>query len=450
MTPGKRTPLRLFTVVALLTSAALLVQAQPRKYDTYSDIKANPDMAGGVYYNYEMVDWPCTPAPKGYKPVYINHIGRHGSRYALGEKIYEEMYAFLDKADREGKFTPEGQRFLSRYKALYPEVARRAGELTLLGQAQHRFIAAKMYRDYKPLFKGDTKAQAISTKIHRVLVSMAAFLDELEDLDAKFDYRMDYGLVYLPFLEPAYSESPEAIEFKATGQEAEKAYSEMWDKVGIDGIVSRLFSDPEWVEGNYGKRSFVSDLSVIILDTQCLDSPSDRLDGILTFDELFAVYEARNLRYYIRYALSPLGDRARCLQTYSVVEDFINKADADMASGQYDMALRFSHDTGLMPLLSFMGVDGMDVEIEDPAQVKDYWRSLSVPMACNLQLVLFENPRSKVPSDKLLVKCLLNGKEAKLPFEAFKGPFYRWSDFKTYYGKKIEDAKEYLKAYQGK
>lgn len=436
--------------LSLILLSSTPAGGQEGRFDAYSLMKAVPDMVGGVYYNYEMVDWPCTPPPKGYKPVYINHIGRHGSRYALGDQVYGKMHDFLCKADSADAFTPAGREFFARYEALYPEVAHRGGELTLLGQEQHRFIAGKMFRDYRSLFKGSTRALVVSTKVHRVLVSMAAFLDELEDLDGDFDYRMDYGLVYLPVLEPASSESPEAVAFKPTGREAEAAYAAAWDKVGVEKIVSRLFKDPSWVEANYRMRTFVSELDVIITDTQCLDSPSDRLEGILTFDELFAIYEARNLRYYFRYANSPLGDRARCLKSYSVVEDFIRRADEDMASGQWDMSLRFSHDTGLMPLLSFMGVDGMDVVVEDPDDVKDMWGSFKVPMGCNLQLVLFGNPRAKDPSDKVLVKCLLNGREATLPFGALKGPFYRWTDFKDFYAKRISEAKDYLSSYAAK
>ena len=48
---------------------------------TQEEIYSNIEKSGSVYYAYPDINESYTPAPKGYKPFYISHYGRHGSRY---------------------------------------------------------------------------------------------------------------------------------------------------------------------------------------------------------------------------------------------------------------------------------------------------------------------------------------------------------------------------------
>ena len=41
----------------------------------------NPDRAANNMHSYEFNPIVDTKAPKGFKPFYISHYGRHGSRY---------------------------------------------------------------------------------------------------------------------------------------------------------------------------------------------------------------------------------------------------------------------------------------------------------------------------------------------------------------------------------
>ena len=50
------------------------------------EITANPEKAGGVYLAYPTEFAPQSKAPKGYKPFYISHYGRHGSRYLISNE----------------------------------------------------------------------------------------------------------------------------------------------------------------------------------------------------------------------------------------------------------------------------------------------------------------------------------------------------------------------------
>ena len=115
----------------------------------------------------------------------------------------------------------------------------------------------------------------------------------------------------------------------------------------------------------------------------------------------------------------------------ALLEDIVTKAEEDWEEG-VQLRLRFAHDSTLMPLLSLLGVNGMDERVENPYEVENYWRNYDIPMAANLQLIFFRSKKNP----EILFQLLLNGREATLPLEmAAPGSFYRWNDLKTLTGR---------------
>ena len=51
-------------------------------------------------------------------------------------------------------------------------------------------------------------------------------------------------------------------------------------------------------------------------------------------------------------------------------------------------------------------------------------------MAGNIQLIFY---KSKKPGADILVKALLCGEEVTLPLPGDQYPYYKWSDFDSYY-----------------
>ena len=73
--------MRKYTYILLLLFLAVSANAQKSAWD---EIKEDVCIAGGGYcsYPYPRHEVPkLTPAPKGYKPFYMSHYGRHGSRW---------------------------------------------------------------------------------------------------------------------------------------------------------------------------------------------------------------------------------------------------------------------------------------------------------------------------------------------------------------------------------
>ena len=414
----------LTVLAAVLLGAAASAQI---KTDAKTEVYANIDRSGGVYCPYPEGQPLPAKAPKGYKPFYLSHIGRHGSRYAIGSTIYTDLYEFWADAAAKGNLAPEGERIWEAYQELYPRVQYREGKLTLKGQQQHRQIAAQVYRDYPALFKGRTRAVALSTSSNRVLVSMLCFLDEMRLHDVDFSFDLDYGREYYPVLVPESTDNPAFVPRVPFPEAVLKAYDDFSAEcIDEKAFLQRWFKDPEALTGN--TEDFFFRMRTLVEDFPNLDFPAPEVLGsIFTDDDRYGLWRIQNYSDYLYTARAPGIDIRRCLEMSVTAKDIIDKFEEDTAAG-IAMRLRFSHDTALMPLLSYLGVNGMDAVVAEPREVERYWRNYSVPMGCNLQMVFF---RSKKNPDDILIQVLLNGFQATLPLPEAAPGFYHWADFKA-------------------
>jgi hypothetical protein len=414
----------LTVLAAVLLGAAASAQI---KTDAKTEVYANIDRSGGVYCPYPEGQPLPAKAPKGYKPFYLSHIGRHGSRYAIGSTIYTDLYEFWADAAAKGNLAPEGERIWEAYQELYPRVQYREGKLTLKGQQQHRQIAAQVYRDYPALFKGRTRAVALSTSSNRVLVSMLCFLDEMRLHDVDFSFDLDYGREYYPVLVPESTDNPAFVPRVPFPEAVLKAYDDFSAEcIDEKAFLQRWFKDPEALTGN--TEDFFFRMRTLVEDFPNLDFPAPEVLGsIFTDDDRYGLWRIQNYSDYLYTARAPGIDIRRCLEMSVTAKDIIDKFEEDTAAG-IAMRLRCSHDTALMPLLSYLGVNGMDAVVAEPREVERYWRNYSVPMGCNLQMVFF---RSKKNPDDILIQVLLNGFQATLPLPEAAPGFYHWADFKA-------------------
>ena len=129
------------------------------------DFKRDITLSGSNYVAYRGPQKQLTPAPKGYKPFYLSHYGRHGSRFMIGNKAYDVPYFSLLKAKQEGKLTAKGEETLAKVKLIREDAKGRDGELTPLGALQHQGIARRMMERFPEIFAGNTNIEARSTVV---------------------------------------------------------------------------------------------------------------------------------------------------------------------------------------------------------------------------------------------------------------------------------------------
>jgi len=149
-------------------------------------IKERPQRASANYDPYEFGILEDTPAPKGYKPFYISHYGRHGSRSDWGDKHYKTLIDVLEQAGNQGLLTADGDSLLSAAKRVLAGYDGMDGRLTKRGAIEHYRIAERMFKRYPKVFKnGNREIRAVSSMVPRCLVSMAAFTSSLSACDKK-------------------------------------------------------------------------------------------------------------------------------------------------------------------------------------------------------------------------------------------------------------------------
>ena len=115
------------------------------------EIREDKNISGGGYYAYPYPEHPLprlTPAPKGYKPFYISHYARHGSRYYWSPMLYIELDSLLSTAHRKHLLTNEGEAFYNKFMTARQELSTGVSELTQLGWEQHQRIARNMYNNF--------------------------------------------------------------------------------------------------------------------------------------------------------------------------------------------------------------------------------------------------------------------------------------------------------------
>lgn len=94
--------------VATLAAFSLSVPLYTHAQTTREEMTATPEKCGGVYYAYPVKESHITQTPKGYKPFYISHYGRHGSRYLISDNDYKRVIDLMYKAHRNNALTPLG------------------------------------------------------------------------------------------------------------------------------------------------------------------------------------------------------------------------------------------------------------------------------------------------------------------------------------------------------
>ena len=133
-------------------------------------LKEDPRKAYGNDYPYPThLKTVLTKAPKGYKPFYISHYARHGSRYYWTEQLYKDLDTLLTLAHEKHLLTTQGEMFYNKFMAAKDELMTGVSELTQLGWEQHQSIARNMYNNFpEELVKIDPKSIGVGQYQHDV------------------------------------------------------------------------------------------------------------------------------------------------------------------------------------------------------------------------------------------------------------------------------------------
>lgn len=417
--------LSLFLIV-LINIATVSAQSVVDQFRTI------PEKSGGVYYAYP---GPPTQSiskpPKGYKPFYISHYGRHGSRYMLSDNDYQKLTKMLLQADSAGVLTSLGKEKLAQMQEVWAEANGHTDELAPLGKRQHRGIAERMAKNYPQVFAKGASLSARSTTSLRCCLSMVAFCERLKEINPKL--KIDWN-----------TSKSDMIYMNYHGEEFEKA------KVGPDGWLKKLgelnmqaqkghqvspmrfgtqlVSDTTFLQNKMFGFRLMQAFYDVASDLQDMETPISFFD-LFTPEELYSCWIGGNIWFYTGDANSPHNKGAAISTCRNLVNNIIDEADQAIAGNGKSATLRFGHDGNIIPLAASLHLEGCDVSEADAGKMCELWQNYHVsPMAANIQLVFFR----KKGSDDILVKFLLNEKETTIPVQTDVAPFYHWNDVRAF------------------
>lgn len=418
---------RLKTLAVVLAIFCLGVKAQT----TFEEISADLNKAGGVYLAYPTVETKQTPAPKGYKPFYVSHYGRHGSRYLLSDRDYQWIIQLMEKAETVNGLTPWGHDVLKRLNMVWEEAQGRAGDLTPLGVRQHQGIAERMSKNFPEVFRGKRHVSARSTVVYRCAMSMVAFGDRLKQLNPQLDMSYEMSEKYMSYLN-YHSARSNAFTHGKKGPWVEEYRKFEEAQVHPDRLVSTLFSNADFIRCEVNPSELMWGLYWIAVDMQDMETPVSFFD-LFTAKEMFDLWQCVNYRFYMGNA-NPLASNGIVMaNAKSLVENILESADAAIKDRSIAATLRFGHDGNVIPLLALLQIENFDVAVAGPAEVYKHWCDFkATPMASNVQIVFFENKAGDI-----LVKFMHNENEVHVPVKTDQWPFYHWNDVKEYYQKRL-------------
>lgn len=439
------------TAFLLFLAVACFAQTDSIKTEITKDFRK----MGSNYYAYPTPTAKYTKAPVGYKPFYLSHYGRHGSRFHQPADHYHALYNTLAKADSLGKLTDLGKSLLERAKYLDEYAAPRAGDLTQLGVAQHQGIAKRMVKNFPEVFKNDAYIEAYASTSVRCVVSMAAFLEELHAQKPKVEIHQESGKYLMNFISPLdFGKIINESNTPAWQKENEKLYSH----VNPTRMMHAIFNDSNYIKKNVDGGDLLSKIYEIGNSLQGSPEIEFNFDDLWTDEELTARWHAQNAWWYSVLGNNPFAKKQGLENARPLLKNVLDEADkviaADTTKADKTAAkptkkttatLRFGHDTVIIPFAVLLQLENgsmnTGIETADMENLHKVWRDYEItPMAANVQFIFYKSAKKGSP---ILVKVMLNEIEQKLPVTCDSAtvkncpaaPYYRWDDVREFYRK---------------
>ena len=419
---------KLVTLFAGLLSC-LLLQAQ--QYDVLEKVKADVRKSYGMEGPHRLDEFgTLSQAPAGYKPFYISHYGRHGSRYAWNPDTYTLIRDVLRKAAEKDVLTPYGKEFAKKYEAFWEVPYINTGDLVPMGYDQHLAIGTFVVQQFPQVFKGRKKVDALSSTGQRCIVSMGAFNAGLLSGNPKLQVRMQSDHMGMGIIAPP--SAPRAIRKRFQGQDDKPQMEEVnafrQRTCKPQDVLDKLFTDCSFLEKFDGGAETFMDELIELLNGYHNYEKQPLFDDLLTEDQRLKFWEAAN--YYSFYT-----DITARYGVIPLLQDIVTKAEEAFADPNRAAHLRFGHDYILEGLGTLLNVNRMGTIPATPEEAKYWFQNYNIPMAGTILFVFYRNKKNDI-----IFKVVLNENDATLPeLTPVQGNFYRWSDFRAWTDRIIQE-----------
>lgn len=356
--------------------------------------------------------------PDSLTPVFLNHVGRHGARFMSSSKFTDDIIKFLDKADSLECITQAGKELRVLCKEVISITDNQWGALDSLGKQEQRDIATRAYNKYKMLFN-DRKIHSISSFVPRCVASMDEFTHQLTWLNNKIEIYSSSGRQNSYFLRPWDSDTA----YKAFMKDDKwyQEYESYRNKTVPKSVAYRILGN-EFPLTEHDAIDFSLNVYKLIAGCAAIGIPTG-WERFLTLSEYNSLWSVVNMHHYLTHTASGISSVPAYLAV-NLLTNLINTTqEAAEGRNEYSVLLRFGHAETLMPLLSLMRLPGCNYQSSDYNTVKTHWRDFQVvPMAANLQMILFKSTSGKyylrVDLNENPVKLMPGESSVYIPWEA--------------------------------
>lgn len=410
--------MRLHTIsLAIFLSLAGSLSAVNPTATSYS-----ADQCQGSAMPYPTPDPMLTAYPDSLSPVMINHVGRHGARYASSSKRSVKLKKILNEADSARTITPVGRKLLSLVEYVISISDKKWGALDSLGMAEQRGIASRMYVRYPSVFTRG-KITALSSYAPRCIMSMYSFTHQLSRLNNKIEVYTNSGRQNSILMRP-FELDQDYIDYRES-QPYDSVYASYLVSVTPLEPVTRILG-PDFKIDEKDASDFVHTMYGFLSGMSAIGLNND-LPEYFTPEEYNALWSCNNLSQYLVRTANTISQMPADIAS-DLLLNLINTTD-EIVSGSSDafVQLRFGHAETMMPVLSLMHLKGCYYLTNYFDSVGLHWKNFHVvPMASNLQLILF-----KSKSGRYYVRAELNENPVPL-IPGNENIYVEWTKAKNY------------------
>lgn len=364
--------------------------------------------------------------PDSLKPVFINHVGRHGARYPASASNCLLLAKALAKADSLGTITPLGKDLAALNRSVMAASEGRWGALDSLGMAEQAQIATRMFYNYTEVFSKGGTVEALSSYSPRAMMSMYSFTHQLDRLNNRLTFRTSTGRVNSPLMRP-FDLDKDYIDFRKS-KASQPTYDEYFAAACPVTAIRRVLGDSYPFADKAEEQNLAITEYYVVAGLEAMGMKT-QMSHYFTAPEANALWSCFNMRQYLQRTATTVSAIPAEIAS-DLVLNLIETTDA-FISGENTTTtavLRFGHAETLMPLLSLLRIPGCHYLTNYFDTVGLHWRDFDVvPMAANFQMIVFRSERT----GHYYVRIELNEQPVKMR-KGDDAIYFPWGELRRY------------------
>jgi hypothetical protein len=423
--------MRHFILSAMMVMAGITTQAQ----DVVKELRADVNRSAGTNYSLPAIKVENdTPAPDGKKPFYINHYACPSSYYLQKEEYYDEPLEVFMKADSLGKLTKLGKDVLRRLEIIHNDAHNRTTELTKHGAEQSHGMMKLLAERFPEAFTDKGYYSIRSVVQNTAILTMIESAAQLSKMYQPLNIRTRVSHEEQPFMNPQDKD--------LTDDRMDSITMERYDRFAALNtseirLMESLFNDQNYVAKYISPYTLSQQLFKLAGSIQNTDlTKKTTLYDIFTTEEIHRHWRKNNAWNYINYGACKLNGARQPYLQRAVLRNMMHMGDSVLKRYAPMAHVRYTNERVLMSLACLMELNDYGIETDNLDSLETLgWADYKIaPLGGSIVMVHYRKDRN---DQDVLVKVLLNNREARLPLKTDCAPYYHWNDVKRYYLRKL-------------